>query len=441
MDAIGIYIFAGGFTQGVKNHFKVLGHFEDKPYPGTETSLLNFPDIPIYFRNKEPWPLEKFRGIDLIYCNPPCAIFSPIGISTTRGPDAWKEDDRLNCWLRCYQALDYEPKILAIESVPQALTRGREFIDSLALDAVNRGYRVTYLIHDAGVFGTPQHRKRFFFLASKYELQYRTPNWGPVTTVGEALREVTDPGWKLELREDLAETYPHMQRKENGKWEGVRVTWCRMRGISVDAKKVPLMPMFMLHRLTNELPAGVFAGNYWLHPDEPRYLGINEVKVLCGYPQDYQLAGRSGVWPTLLAQAVLPPVGDFIGASAKMTLEMKKPITYPNLVHHDMRTPDGAVEDITHTLFERTKIHDLLPKNTEEVNLKKIYRGKSTTRLQYEEKRITILTPWNPRTVGSRAFEMFKLYSNGLSVKEFVQKGGRLEDVKSDVKHGFIRVE
>ena len=31
MKALGTYIFAGGFTLGVKKHFDVLAHFEDKP--------------------------------------------------------------------------------------------------------------------------------------------------------------------------------------------------------------------------------------------------------------------------------------------------------------------------------------------------------------------------------------------------------------------------
>lgn len=441
MDALGVYIFAGGFTQGVRRHINVVAHFEDKPYSGTLTSQANFPEIPIYFRSHNPWPMEQFRGIDLVFANPPCAIFSPIGIVTTRGPDAWKGDPRLNCWLRCFKMLDIEPKILMIESVPQALTRGREFIDSLALDAMRRGYKVTYLEHDAGNYGTPQHRKRFFFIASKYELQLRESNWGPVKTVGEALDEVDDPGWQYVLREDLKEVYPHMKRRANGQWEGIRVAWCRMRGIDVSAKKVPLMPMFMLHRLSREFPAGVFCGNYWLHPDTPRYLGINELKVLCGYPKDYVMQGREGMWPTLLAQAVLPPVGEFVGSSIRSTLEMGHKIIAPAVVHHDIRKQNGSIIDITHKIIYKQNVHDLLPVNTREINLERVYYARAKGDNEWFDKRIRVLAPYNPRTIRSRAFEIFKLYETGLKVRDFIEKGGRLQDVRSDVQHGYILVE
>ena len=48
MKALGTYIFAGGFTLGVKKHFDVLAHFEDKPGLYKKTVKANFPDLPIY---------------------------------------------------------------------------------------------------------------------------------------------------------------------------------------------------------------------------------------------------------------------------------------------------------------------------------------------------------------------------------------------------------
>ena len=48
MKALGTYIFAGGFTLGVKKHFDVLAHFEEKPGLYKKTAKANFPNLPIY---------------------------------------------------------------------------------------------------------------------------------------------------------------------------------------------------------------------------------------------------------------------------------------------------------------------------------------------------------------------------------------------------------
>ncbi|RPH73851.1 DNA cytosine methyltransferase, partial [bacterium] len=427
MDALGCYIFAGGFTQGLSKHFNVVAHLEDKEYPGTLTSRANFPDIPIYLRSDGPWPVEQWRGIDLIFCNPPCAIFSPIGVSTIRGGEAWKTDRRLNCWLRCYQLLDIEPKILIIESVPQALTRGRPMIDALAYDAIQRGYAVTYLEHDAGNHGVPQNRKRFFFIAHQYDLNLRMPNFGPVTTVGEALAEVKTPGWGFELREDIGAVYPDMRKRANGKWEGLRVTWCRIHGIDVDARGVPGMPMFMLHRLSNEFPGGAFCGNYWLHPDIPRYLGINEYKVLCGYPEEYKMEGPVGWGPTLLAQAVLPPVGEFVGASMKQTLESGQKISSSSVKISNIRTSSGSIIDLTSKITEQAYPRpELLSEDLPTARgAPRMKIGNVPVSHEWLEKKVTFLVEGNPRRPGSITYEIYKLYEAGGTIRDFVTKGGR----------------
>ncbi len=85
MRALGAYIFHGGFTIGVKNSgmFEVLAHLEGAGAYGKDSCQLNWPGFPVYHA-EDQWPLEKFEGVDFIYANPPCAIFSPMGIATTR---------------------------------------------------------------------------------------------------------------------------------------------------------------------------------------------------------------------------------------------------------------------------------------------------------------------------------------------------------------------
>lgn len=54
--------------------------------------------------------------------------------------------------------------------------------------------------------------------------------------------------------------------------------------------------------------------------------------------------------------------------------------------------------------------------------------------------KITVLAEKNPRREGSKTFEKFALYETGMTVAEFVGKGGRLIDVKADLERGHIAV-
>lgn len=366
MKALGVYIFAGGFTQGVKKHAQVMAHFEDAPYLGTETSKLNHPKVPIFFRNgKETWDeLDLFTNkVDFVYANPPCAIVSPIGKSMKNGRDSWRTDPRLGCWKRSYSAINLNPSILAIESVPGMVSpkKARPFIDELARDAMKRGYSVTYLMHDGGLMGLPQHRLRFFFIAHKHVLRLPKLTQMEVPTVGQVLSRVDDPGWSHPLTSEQKMVWRKLKlgsvRGKRGqsypKWEKFKNCWCRVTGEPAsghtDRKGRPL---FMHARLHEDRPSNAFAGNYWFHPTEPRHLGVNEMKALCGYPLDYKMAGRPGKTATLLAQAVLPPVGDWIARMAKMTLNKKAMINRPTAHLVDMQLRKKTQWEVqTHDLF------------------------------------------------------------------------------------------
>lgn len=343
VTALGIYMFAGGFTQGlVSRKVKVRAVFEDSSYPGTDTHLANFPDIPIYFRNDEPtWPeLEQYANqVELIVANPPCAIVSPIGRSMKNGRDNWKSDPRLSCWTRSYNAIELNPDILAIESVPGMFSpkKARPFIEDLTRDAMKRGYSVTCLLHDGGLLGLPQHRRRFFFIAHKHRIEWPKLTKRP-PPVGEVLGKVKDPGWFKPLTEDQKKVYGQLKvgrvSDHNGgtypRYERFKTAWCRIfKEPPSGPTKRKGRPLFMHSRLHAQRPANAFVGNYLFHPTSPRHLGHNEMKALCGYPLKYKLVCRNGRVATMLAQAVLPPVGAWIADMAKNTLATGLRINQP----------------------------------------------------------------------------------------------------------------
>lgn len=86
--AVGCYIFAGGFTLGVKTHFDVLAHLEADAY-GVATARRNFPRLPIHV-GPDNWPTRDFHGVDFVYGNPPC-FSGDTKVLTEDGPRRIKD--------------------------------------------------------------------------------------------------------------------------------------------------------------------------------------------------------------------------------------------------------------------------------------------------------------------------------------------------------------
>jgi hypothetical protein len=53
---------------------------------------------------------------------------------------------------------------------------------------------------------------------------------------------------------------------------------------------------------------------------------------------------------------------------------------------------------------------------------------------------ITYVCPKNPKVPGGESYRRFQLYEVGMTVSEFVSKGGRYDDIKYDLKKGYIEV-
>ena len=73
MKAVGGWIFAGGFSLGVKNHFDIRCVLEEGAF-GVVTARHNQPEIPVHV-GIESWPIDQLKGegeLDFIYGNPPC---------------------------------------------------------------------------------------------------------------------------------------------------------------------------------------------------------------------------------------------------------------------------------------------------------------------------------------------------------------------------------
>jgi len=321
--AVAVHVFAGGFSVGVAAHFDVIAHFETSKY-GSEVVALNQPEVDV-FSGKETWPLEGLADhkIDFVFCNPPCALWSSIGILVQKGGAAWKDDPRQSCWHDCFQVLEAaRPQVFAVESVCRAFspTGGQPLMIEFAEKANALGYYVTFLMVNAAQCGIAQNRKRFFFVAHKMPMDF-TSDETPDIPVREALKGI-EP-------DDFYTLSPELERivAKVGYSQGLREVWEEM--VPEHKRKrnkhghVSGRPMFMTHRIHPDKPLGAMAGNYYIHYKEPRMLSIAEMKVLGGYPEWFTFPEKmtTGKKISYLCQAVMPAVGEWLARQAKIAIQ------------------------------------------------------------------------------------------------------------------------
>lgn len=169
--AVGIHVFAGGFTAGVMKHpsFEVQGQLEtfDLGQQTVEQQL----GLPFIRNPQANWP--RMEGVSFAFGNPRCTAFSCMTSNcdeTGHGAFAKQTIDIVQ--FSDYCAANDIP-VAAWESVQQAYTTGRPLLDHICEQYwYPRDYRVAHLLLNAASFGNAQRRKRYFFVAYKRGLRF-----------------------------------------------------------------------------------------------------------------------------------------------------------------------------------------------------------------------------------------------------------------------------
>lgn len=171
--ALGVHVFAGGFTRGVQLHggFDVPAQLEIHGLG--EHTVRNKLDVDFLMApHWEDWPKMQ---CDLLYGNPRCTGFSCVtaGLkSGSHGP--WsKQTKDIHDMVGYALALNPQPRLIIFESVQQAYSVGRELMDYLTYEMlVPNGYRVAHVFLTAAAFGCCQNRRRYFFVAYKRDRNF-----------------------------------------------------------------------------------------------------------------------------------------------------------------------------------------------------------------------------------------------------------------------------
>jgi site-specific DNA-cytosine methylase len=180
MKAVGIHVFAGGFTYGVQQECEVVAQLERHGFGGATCEAMC--EIPFINDKEGNWPdIEA----DFAYGNPRCTAFSTItaGYSdSVHGPWANACEDIHDL---CNYAIGRYDCVIW-ESVQQAYSTGRPLLNYIRDEiCAPKHYRVAHILLNAASMGNAQQRKRYFFVAYRDDRNFniQPPAISPYTPV------------------------------------------------------------------------------------------------------------------------------------------------------------------------------------------------------------------------------------------------------------------
>lgn len=349
MKAVGVHVFAGGFTMGMKAAgFEIPAQVEIHNFGRETVESLGVP-----FVNEPHWEAwsdhrEMWDGCRMCYGNPRCTGFSSMtgGMDkTAHGPDATCTVDIHDvCKFGVQQGFD----LVAWESVQQAYTTGRPLLNRLIRDYFEpENYRVAHVFITASSFGNAQKRKRYFFVAYRggnfnveapplpARQKYVGDVLGDPYLAGRTTRPYKmsrkeadhDPDCYTTLDADSAALLPHLpERCDVNKF--AREQADRLREISPhlwgkweERQSDKPFSMHCIRRLKwdRSCPTIASSGRNFVHPREDRPLTIRELAYMMGWPKDVTPLGCNPV--AQIAKGICPEVGQWLGEQCRMFLD------------------------------------------------------------------------------------------------------------------------
>jgi len=311
---------AGGTCLGFRMAgFRTLWASEFIP-AARETYRANFPGVHVDERDirevsgqdildhikMEPGELDVLEG------SPPCASFSingkrerQWGMVRPYSDTKQRTDDLFFEYARLVAAV--QPKVFVAENVP-GMKAGKAYgYFKLIMEGLrNTGYRVRAKILDASYLGVPQQRKRLIFIGVRNDL-----NCDPVFPQPLPYRyTVTDALKGVVADSDIEDRGFGNVSIETTSGRIVRSLTAGQAGRHVTGKN----SFWNLSRLHPDKPSttllaggGISVAAGTVHPIEPRFITISEVRRISSFPDDFIILGNYRIQFERIGRAV-PPV-------------------------------------------------------------------------------------------------------------------------------------
>ncbi len=307
---ISLFAGCGGSSLGYKwAGFKELLAIDFDPH-AVECFKLNFPDVPIWKRS-----ILEVKGKEILdFCNikkgeldildgsPPCQGFSTAGkrnVNDARNDLAFE-------FIRLIKEI--QPRVFVMENV-SGMVKGKmkgKFI-AIMKALKNTGYKVKCKLMNAKYYNVPQSRQRLIWIGvRKGKPKFPKAN-GNTVTVRQALSGIKKLGIVFNP------TSPKVLKLMGQLKQGQCGT--DLYGVTTGFQMIKLDSNKPSPTITKTCTGTWFSGLF--HPSNNRYLSINEVKLLCSFPENFQLKGNFQQQWARLGNAVMPKFMEAIARTIK----------------------------------------------------------------------------------------------------------------------------
>jgi DNA (cytosine-5)-methyltransferase 1 len=295
----GTFVCGGGSTMGYKlagyNHIggvEFTEHYSKVYKQNHKPKYFYLEDIRDF--NKRNDLPEELYNLDLLDGSPPCAAFSTSGareklwgkVSEYEGKTQVKDD---LVYVYCDTIEKLMPKVFILENV-SGLMKGnaKTYLKNVIL-RLSKNYEVQAFLLYAASMGIPQIRNRVFVIGSQKRLNLSKLNLNfDVPQLGFG---VTKKYWES--------GGDSIERCAIGKyWEEINPGESHSKRFSLK-KPHPKKPCFTIQESdSNICMPGI------CHPYQKRKLNIDEVRMLCTFPFDYDFLDINPV--SIMGRSVLP---------------------------------------------------------------------------------------------------------------------------------------
>lgn len=259
------------------------------------TYSLNHQGTPIddrdirQLRAKDVFELAGTDQIDVMEGSPPCAAFSTAG-KRERGwgkvnsySDTEQRSDDL--FLEFARLLaDIQPKVFVAENVKGLVLGSAKGYFKLILERLRRcGYQVEARVIDASYVGVPQARQRLIFVGTRNDLNLQ-PVFPKPLPYRYNLSEV--------IGSEPSNIDKETEREISFERYAIYNEWLKLRNGESSEKYFQLVRPHKNKPVPTLTAGGGNIGSASItHPDYPRKFNLNELRLLSGFPADFQLTG------------------------------------------------------------------------------------------------------------------------------------------------------
>jgi len=340
-SGVGIHVFAGGFTRGMRQVLPIVGQLEIHNFGRPSVEAIGLP-----FMNSDKWEnwndyKSVWEGCSFCYGNPRCTAFSSYSAGHSeevRGPRAKPVQD---IWDLCRFGVSNGLEIIAFESVQQAYSVGKVTLNCIRKELFEPNhYRIAHIFINTAAEGNAQCRRRYFHVAYKDDRNFnvylpKLPKHR--VTVGDALKhpylsdmvlneqsitglkhfDTYDKGTYKVLSPDEKAIVPLMIEGDSiqsmCQREGKRVAKVseKMFDIWINRRSAVPFSLHSIRRIKNDYtcPTICSTSANFLHPIEDRPLTVGELSILMGW--DEIPCGCDPI--SQLGKGVVPSTGAWLG--------------------------------------------------------------------------------------------------------------------------------